>query len=438
MKTLKLFAAGLLALASATLASATTTIHIVGSTAFRSSVHAAIINMLNSPTCAYSGSALSKAGQATFTGTLKSGNSAGQTVIIEADWTGSTGGIQSVAQSSPAVTKPFLTTGNTMTSVSLSGTAGSYTFNGGNNVAAVTTSSSTCEVVSPEVTMSDSFQGSSIFTGTVVLTAISNTTTASEATLVDNVVGVVPFEWVRGNSNTFDGTTTASSNFANVANITTQQAIDLLNGGLPLSQFTSNAADDAAGVFVFGRDEDSGTRLDTFAETGFGIQSTPDQYQPTVGTGTLAGVITALNPWPSNAVNSITYSAGHSGYNSGGTLAGDLGRLTTPSLASFVIGYLGTGDAATAIAAGGVALTYNGVTYSPTAVQQGQYTFWSYEHLMYLNTYSGVGKDAALALAAQIHSVDAAQAGVLLSTMTVGRGVEGGPVTFVGLGNSPF
>ncbi len=432
MKTFKMLTAGLLALASASLASATTTIHIVGSTAFRASAHAAIINSLNSPTCAYTGSSLKGASTAVFAGTLKSGPSAGQSVVIEVDWTGSTGGIQTVAQQSPVITKSFPTTGNTMSSVSLSGTVGSYSYNGGTLISGTPVT----ETVNPEVTMSDSFQGSSIFNGTVFLSALG--VNATQSTLVDNVVGVVPFEWVRGNASTFDGTTTASSNFANVTNITTLQAHNLLNGGLPLSQFTNNAADQNTGVFVFGRDEDSGTRLVSFAEPGFGIQSTPLQYAPTFGTGTLAAVITALNPFPANTVNSITYSAGHSGYASGGTMAGDLAKPTLPSLASFVIGYLGISDAATAIAAGGVALSYNGVPFSNSAVQQGQYTFWAYEHLMYRTTFSGVAKDAADAIAKQIHDTDAAQVGVVLSTMAVGRQFEGGDVTFVGVGNSPF
>ncbi len=414
MKSIKATAAALLALACASLASATTTIHIVGSTAFRASVHAAIINSLNSPTAAYSGSNLKGASTAVFAGTLKSGPSAGQSVVFELAWSGSSGGIQTVAQTSPVITKTFPTAANTMSAVSLTGSAGSYTYVGGT----VLPGSPVTETVAAEVAMGDSFQGSTIFTGT------------GYANLNDQVVGVIPFEWVRGSAITNDGTTTASSNFSGVTNMTELNAVNLLNGGLPLSQFTGNVSDQGIGVEVLGRDEDSGTRLVSFAEPGFGPQSTPTQYQPTIGTGTLSGVITALNPWPVNTVNGLTYGLGHSGYSSGGTLATDVARQVTPGLSTFVIAYLGRSDAGTAVGLGATALTYNGVADSNATIQQGQYTFWSYEHVLYKSTLSGVAKDAADLMAKQTHDTDAAQAGVLLSTMAVGRQVEGGPVTF--------
>ena len=414
MKSIKATAAALLACACASLASATTTIHIVGSTAFRAAVHAGIINSLNSPVAAYSGSSLKGASTAVFSGTLKSGPSAGQAVVFELFWSGSSGGIQTVSQQSPVITKAFPTAANTMSAVSLSGSPSSYTYTGGTLLPGTPVT----ETVAADVAMGDSFQGSSIFTGT------------GYTVLTDNVVGVVVFEWVRGNSITNDGTTTASSPFSNVTNMSELNAINLLNGGLPLSQFTANSTDQSFAVEVLGRDEDSGTRLVSFAEPGFGPQSTPTQYQPTIGTGTLSGVITALNPWPANTVNGFSYPIGHSGYSSGGTLAGDLSKKVIPSLNTFLIGYLGRPDAATAVAGGGVALSYNGVTDTDTAVQQGQYTFWSYEHLLYKPTFSGVAKDAADALAKQIHDTDSAVAGEVLSTMAVGRQVEGGPVTF--------
>ena len=415
MKTFKVLAASMLALSVATLASASavTQIRITGSTAFRKATHAAIINILNSPTAAWSGTASNVSGvsSAVFAGTLKSGPSAGQSVVFQVTWAGSTGGIQTVAQQSPVLTKAWLTTANTMSSISLSGTSVSPTFNGGTANATIT------ETQPADVAMSDTFQGSSIFTG------------AGYATLVDSVVGVVPFRWVRSNAATNNGLTTSSnSSFASITNMTTLNAINLLNGGLPLSQFTGNPADSGIAVEVMGRDEDSGTRLVSFAEPGFGPQSTPLQYETTVGTGTLANVITALNPFHANTVLGISFPIGHSGYSGGGALVTELNRAIDPSLSTFTIGYLGRSDALTVT--NGASLTYNGVAETSANIQNGTYTFWSYEHLMYKSSLSGVTKNASDLLATQIHDADAASVGELISNMQVGRTVEGGPVTF--------
>ena len=93
-----------------------------------------------------------------------------------------------------------------------------------------------------------------------------------------------------------------------------------------------------------------------------------------------------------------------------------------------LIGYFGTSDAAS-VNGGNNNLTYNGVAYSATAVQEGQYTFWSYEHLMYRPSLAGTQKTVADQLAQQILTADATVAGILIPTMHVSRSVEGGVVT---------
>jgi hypothetical protein len=77
-------------------------------------------------------------------------------------------------------------------------------------------------------------------------------------------------------------------------------------------------------------------------------------------------------------------------------------------------------------------MTYNGVAYSPTAVEEGQYSFWGYEHLDYRTTYSGNGKTVADLIAAKILNVDAAvipsgsvAPGILLGSMRVQRTTDG-------------
>ena len=252
--------------------------------------------------------------------------------------------------------------------------------------------------------MSDSFQGATAFT---------------TPTLIDQVVGVAPFTWVRG-----------AGSPSNMVNMTTLLAQTVLAGQTPLSQWTANPADAAVNVSVFGRDEDSGTRLGAFAESGFGIFGAPFQYQPT-GTLGATGLITAMNAWPVNTVNGTTYDVGHSGYSSGGTLASAVGTPVSAGL-GFVVAYLSTGDGTTAtnMNTGATFMNWNGFPYSLSGTQNGQYTFWVYEHLMYRwNVQIPNGGDQQVVadkIGKQIHDVDAA---VLLSGMNVGRQSEGAVVT---------
>ena len=78
-------------------------------------------------------------------------------------------------------------------------------------------------------------------------------------------------------------------------------------------------------------------------------------------------------------------------------------------------------------------MTYNGFAYSRAAVQNGQYSFWSYERLFLAPTFTGVAagdshRTVVNALAARILNFDAVVAGTQLSTMNVQRATEGAPV----------
>ena len=373
--------AGVTALTIAGSVSAQTiTLRLTGSTAYRNQTHNAIMHILDAGyTFGYAGSGatISGAGQAVFKGTVNAG---AIPVIIQTSWSGSVGGVQNLTEN--------LTIANWLTATNL----------------AVAPGTANLSIHDPAVTadaaMSDSFQGATAFT---------------TPTLIDQVVGVAPFTWVRG-----------AGSPSNMVNMTTLLAQTVLAGQTPLSQWTANPADAAVNVSVFGRDEDSGTRLGAFAESGFGIFGAPFQYQPT-GTLGATGLITAMNAWPVNTVNGTTYDVGHSGYSSGGTLASAVGTPVSAGL-GFVVAYLSTGDGATAtnMNTGATFMNWNGFPYSLSSVQNGQYTFWVYEHLMYRSSLSGNQKVVADKLAKQIHDVDAA---VLLSGMNVGRQSEGAVVT---------
>ena len=400
MKMIKLTAAALFALAFAGVASAQTTVRITGSTAFRAATQTAIGNILNPGyTYAYIGSSLNGANQSTFVGTTKTGNIS---VIIKCSFAGSVGGVQTIAQQSPVVTtaSPYISETNALATTGLVLTAGTATFDSPANA---------------DIAMSDTYQSSTAFTGT------------GYNTLTDTVVGVVPFVWTKGISSD----TAVAASLANVTNITPLLARAVLTGsGTPLSMFTGATADSTVFVYAMGRDEDSGTRLTTYAESGFGIFGSPIQYQATVA----SGAITAIAAYQAQTILGISYTAGHSGYSSGGTLAT---TLNTPVAAAArdslsskfaLIAYFGVNDA-NGVNGGANNLTYNGVPYSVANVQEGRYTFWGYEHVMYRSTLTGNAKTVADQLATQIRTTDATVSGVLLASMNVSRVTEGAVIT---------
>jgi hypothetical protein len=389
MKAPKILIASLLALSTAGVASAQTVIHITGSTAFRGAVHTALTHILTNYTYAYSGTSLTGASQAIFTGTALTNN---LSVIIKTSWSGSLAGIETVSQAYPSTVSTFLT--NTTTQ-SAGGTP---------NAPAVYD-----PPLIPEVCLADGFQATSQYP-TPVLTATT--------------VGAVSFEFFKNAG--------APASLTNMTPLLAQALWN--NGSLPLSMFSGNPADTTL-VYATGRDPDSGTRKTTFLETGvqtFVSALTPAvvlQYEPINGSGQVnknnASAITGLTNWPAETVDNISFPVGDAGYSSGGDLATALGQ-SSPYI---LVGYLGLSDGATASGLGATPMSYNGVPYSHAAAENGQYTYWTYEQLDYLPTYSGNGQKVANLLASQIANETLTSYGESLSSMTVTRSQEGGPVT---------
>ena len=401
MKSSRFILASYLALAFAGMASAQTVIHITGSTAFRAAAHAAIQSMMASGyTYGYSGtSGLGSASQAIFTGTAVTTKGGSVPVIVKTSWSGSVGGIIVLTQNLPVPDSAIGVVGGWLvnsTSQSTSGVQGAP---------AVYDTPTTADA-----SFSDSFQSSTLYPSPVLSGANGYN---------KGVVGVIPFEWVEGVGSSA------------ITNVTAQNAKNALFGGCALSFFTGNTADSGTLVQVFGRDSDSGTRLETFAETGFGITTSPTQYDGTISGGT----ITSIDPWPAQTTDGTSYPIGHEGYSSGGTIATTLktpGMLTAANNPGVMIGYLGITDAESAQAGGATLLTYNGVGYSANAVQQGQYSMWAYEHIYYRAAYVGTtGGDVVDQIALNIHNVlaDTTDSGLLLSGMAVNRTVEGGLIS---------
>jgi hypothetical protein len=259
-----------------------------------------------------------------------------------------------------------------------------------------------------------------------------------------------------------------------ISNITSQQFRALLTTGFqPLSLFTGDANDDPASgtpnvgaqyMFATGRNDGSGTRTTYLAESGFGITKIVQQYVTNVSTSTALSTIQLV---PAGGVNSPALPGqsaanastvwgqdvdGNGGYNSGSTLRTDLGKtgasvtvLDATGADAFgvpqkvtLVSWLSLSDAATARTNGAVILAYNGVLladYSTTGtmsaadqgkVTSGAYTAWGYENMYRRNditagdkvsVYNGIKSNLALGTA-----------GIPLTSMLVGRTVDGGTV----------
>ena len=400
---------GIALLGTTGLASAQTKIYVTGSTAFRASATNEINNLLTANGGGYTiatdtagASAVTSANAATWTG----GKINGTAVTIKVSWSGSGAGVQSVAASSTTFPVGFLPDGAT-------GTAN----------ADPRVSTNPRESAVPQVALSDVFQGTTPFNGTF--------NGATYATLVPSgtgsIVGVVAFTFA------------ASKGFPVNLNMTPQVAQTLFtNGNLPLSDLTGSASDQNTALVATGRNADSGTRLTAVAETNVGVNTVLTQYQPTVS----SGAITALQPYPASTVNGVNFVAGNGGESSGGTLRAYLPDTVNPSAvqqatgdstysAGYLVTYLGVSDFNAVSGSGAVALNYTGVAESQTAIEQGSYTFWGYEHLYYRSNLSGVALTFATSLTNQIKNSTSAtlSPNVSVNDMAVQRSGDGGQIT---------
>src|SRR5262245_13182665 len=343
----KTFFAALMFVACVSIAQAQTTVYLTGSTAYRGNTHLAIRNIYDpGVTYGYTGTSFGGASQAIFHGTI-----GGNTVHIKTSWSGSEGGIQTVAGS---VSIAFL---GDATPTSTGGTPNA-TPGGDNHI--------------PDVAMSDSYQSSSAFFG-LYRGIVYPTLTESP----NSPVGIVPFKFLANNGAA-----------GGLTNLTTQQARALFGAGaLPLAFFTGNAADETKTVVATGRDPDSGTRLTGMAEIGLGPQASVKHYQPLDAANqlvrNLSQPITHFVPWPASTINGIPVAIFNGGYSSGGDLSKMMAN-TCPANFS-VVSYAGVGDADTnALPNGATELAYNGVTLgntggnynNATVLTEGKYTFW--------------------------------------------------------------
>lgn len=303
--------------------------YLTGSTAMRGTVY----NTLSAANTIFSGTpsittwgnaSASSATYMDFKGTLKGGSG---TTTIHCAWSGSEAGILNVAS-------------NTVATFSADADDG-----GTHSGSPVTTTTSTVDLA-----MADNDQ------------AYSRT---PKPLVTGAKVAVITFEWVRNN-----GVWTGS-------NITDDEIQQALGSYCPIGVVTGlTNADTSSYVYVSGRDNSSGTRVNAFGNSGFGIFNIPSQIE-------LDGSGNMVQAPDGNYAEDW-------GFSSGGNLAKSLGGSTVASVDQVnggtgfsVIAYLGYNDAQTALGTpyNCTLLTYDGVPFSVQAIQEGNYTFWGNEYI---------------------------------------------------------
>jgi hypothetical protein len=359
MNTYKAILAAALGLASVSLASATNYIYITGSTACRGAVYNALaagVGQASAPTAiVYGGSTASSATYMEFVTTVAS-----TPTIIKCAWSGSEAGTLDI--SSTTQQEYFLLDPGT----------GSIPANG--------------TVTLPSSGPSTSVPDTSYFQLETVNIALAdnspavskNPTTSAQFTPAGVVV---PFVLVKNSGAGLAGL--GESDYSSFTDVTSDEFKVLASGGDYLALFTGNPNDLSTYVYLAGRDDNSGTRVNTLAITGVGVKTGVQQVILSNG---------VLTP--------AAYT--DEGQSSGGTLAKSLIDTTSPkvqtdsisSTSGFtVVAYLGLADDATAEglvggSSGGpnppaIRLTYNGRSYSTANVENGVYAIWGYEFIGY-------------------------------------------------------
>ena len=391
---------GVLALGLTAAAQADVTIYLTGSTACRNAVYAAIHGSMFAPgfkEVTYGNSTAAKCNQMLWSGTV-SGISG--TTTIKAAWSGSVGGIASVTLATNSTSFPngSIAAGNypntTTSNPGGDGLVNPYEAAPGHPA---------------HICMADNFQSSSLFTSPI---------------LGDDNVGVIEFKWCKNAGSISD------SHWANLTNISDEVIRTVLAGPVKLSVFTSVTADTNY-VYAIGRNNDSGSRVQAFGDSGYGIQSSCVQFAVS---NSVSGAFPSVFPDDSFG------TGGNSGYASGGDVANAAGTAgsasaTDPNFAQtgwYGVSYLSIGDSATLIGKGGAELTYNGVPFSDQAVREGRYTFWGNEHVLSTPGLSGDLLTVKNDLVKLLNGTTASymtNAGVLNSTMNVSKATDGSDPT---------
>jgi hypothetical protein len=266
----------------------------------------------------------------------------GTPTIVKVDWSGSEAGIIDVSGSG---TESFLLD---------PGANSDVPFVGSTNTASVSSADEIAHTV--DLAMADN------------AITYSKTPSSTASAALANVI--VPFVFVK--------TTTTITDQGSFTNLTADGFKILASGGDKLGLFTGNTTNDTKYVYLAGRDDNSGTRVNVLDETGYGAGKSVNQI-------VLAGATQAM------VIQSGSVYYTDEGQASGGTLAKSLYDTTSATdqinggTGFIAVAYLGMADDATAEGSSygqATRLTYNGVAYSVAAVENGTYTIWGNEYIL--------------------------------------------------------
>jgi hypothetical protein len=358
--------AAAIGLASVSLASATQYVYYTGSTAARDAIYNTLIagkGFDAVPTFVGFGSSTpGNCSYMEFSNTVS-----GTPTIVKCEWSGSEAGIADVSGSG---TEYFL----------LDPGQGSVPTSGATATAPATPNASYYTTHTVDMCQADN---------DVAYSKIPNTTATENS---DSLV--IPFVFVKAANELTDN--------ASFVNLTSDNFKCLAQGGEEELQFTGLPADTNYWVYLAGRDDNSGTRVNCFGETGWGIKKSPLQIE-------LSGLTpnTMLDPLGNGSYQTPE------GQSSGGTLAKSLTDTTstidevnTGTAGLIAVAYLGLSDDATAEGSpyNAVRLTYNGVAYTPANVESGLYAFWGNEYTDYRSGASSIAISFVDAIIANVQS----------------------------------
>ena len=386
MKISTKIAAALLALGLVSQAGADPVVYLTGSTAFRSTVFAALENnngtntggVFDSGTVSFATFGNATASSGSYM--VFHGNINGSPVYIDCAWSGSEAGIASACNTS---LNNVDRNGNT---IALAGSP--ETWINVSNVTLVAASSGGNVVSTNPTTASGEFESSSHqadLTQADTSQAISWTpyVAGSQTALQDfGVEGIVTFTLSRNVQ------PNPSNEWVHCSNITLPQLNTLLAGGVvPAGFLSGNTNDNDFTVYLVGRNLGSGTRMNILGGSTFGAHNAIQQYS--IGYG--------VEEMPHQALLVLT-NEGNNGYESGGDVAKALAITNSATAGScqqpdpfngglgwFALGYVAPSDALSTGNFGGEAtnnwVTLDGVLSNNNNIENGTWWLWGHEHL---------------------------------------------------------
>lgn len=396
--TTKLIATGFAAFTLAGAAySQTTIVNITGATAFRAAANTSIIALLGGAgTTEYTfdtttGASAGATNRAIYRGTV---TGIAGTVIVRASWSGATAGIASVASGNP-VQLLKVTTAMSTAGTGFAAAAGDF------------------ETAPASFAFSDVAQAAS---------------TTLSPTLIGSTVGVVPFQFVANQS---------AWNHPGMTNMTDQIMNALYSTSQVPLHFFTGVLSDTKSVLATGRNNGSGSRACVLGETQYGFFRAVQQFQNNQTTQHNGpGAISRIDFVGNNGNSSNSFLANLIKGTSGAVSLFDNGVAYESNVDCLLLTYLTQSDVLIVVAdpdgagplLGAKPLTYNGVTYSEAAVQNGAYSLWSYQ---WLYQAPSITTDETIFRNVFLTTIPAnlGSAAIPIPTMKVTRsGGDGGPI----------